>query len=251
MAQFLQWNCRGVTPRFNDLKCLIDKHKPKCICLQELILVGNKTSISDFHPPLLSVQRGDNDRGGAGIFIHKSVIFSTINLQIRLHAAAARLHLDRHITVCSLYLAPSCPYTERYLNNLFQQLPSPVLILMDFNILNPLWGDSEEDAMSNSLIDLMDTYSLGCLNSGLSTFERLSVNSFTSSCIDVSLCSNSVQDRLEWSREEELWGSDHFPILIKGFRPPPRETDVSTEVALRPGGVAGFLHRHCDEPFCM
>ena len=219
MAKFLQWNCRGYLANYEELTRLIDKHHPKVICLQELMICNRKIGHpTDYQPPLTSTNRGHNDRGGAAIIIHKSVPYKKIPLTTNLHAVAAVVYLgSSSITVCSVYLAPSCPYTEHDLFTLFQQLPPHVMILGDFNLSHPAWGDTTCSPRADWLLNNIDTFQLGCLNTGLPTYERLYAG--TSSCIDVSLCSLNIVDRYEWSRSPFLHGSDHYPIFIQTLGP--------------------------------
>lgn len=220
MATFLQWNCRSYYANFEKLVCLIGECTPKCICLQELRLCSkNLFPPSAYDTVIVSTEKGDNGRGGAAILLHKSVPHTPIPLRTTLHAAATRIHLGCDYTVCSLYLAPSTPVTKMDLDDLFRQLPSPVVVLGDFNIRHPLWGDSITSPNANILVDLLPKYSLGCLNSGLPTFERLDQRS--SSCIDVTLCSVSILDHFRWSRFDFLYGSDHYPFSLHGKHPSP------------------------------
>ena len=49
--------------------------------------------------------------------------------------------------------------------NLLRQLLTIVLILGDFNLRHPLWGDSIVSQKARFLVSLLDVYSLGYLNS--------------------------------------------------------------------------------------
>ena len=119
--------------------------------------------------------------------------------------------------MCSIYLAPSTPVEKRDLAEILKQLPPPILLLGDFNIRHPLWGDHITSPNSNILVDLLNPFSLGCLNSGIPTYERLDTHS--SSCIDVSLCSLNILDRYSWNRSDFLHGSDHYPIILSANEP--------------------------------
>src|SRR5678815_1306876 len=226
MTTFLQWNCRGYYSNFEELVQLINICTPKCICLQELRLCHRDFfQPSEYKSPLTSIERGDNDRGGAGILIHKSIPYSPVPLQTKLHAVAARIHLFIDITICSIYLAPSSEFTKVDLADLFKQLPAPVVILGDFNLRHPLWGDSVTSSKSKILIDLLTPFSLGCLNTGLSTYERLDTHT---SCIDISFCSHSLMDRFTRSRFDYLFGSDHYPIALNELVPSPMQKPNSS-----------------------
>src|SRR5678816_4519783 len=218
MTKFLQWNCRGYYPNFEELGRLIELHTPKAICLQELQL-RNRAFLppSKYRLPLASQNRGANDKGGAAILFHESVHFTHIPIQTRLHAVAARVHLDSPFTLCSVYLAPSCIYSREDLFGLFRNLPPPLLVLGDFNIRHPLWGDSVSSPNADWLLGVLQGFSLGCLNTGLPTFERFDTR--TSSCVDISLCSLSFIDKFWWDRSPYLCGSDHYPIYLTSLCP--------------------------------
>lgn len=49
-------------------------------------------------------------------------------------------------TVCTMYLPPSLIFTESDLLRILDQLPSPYILMGDFNSHNPIWGDSRLDA---------------------------------------------------------------------------------------------------------
>ena len=240
MAFFLQWNCRGYYANFEKLARLLKEHVPVCVCLQEIQLCFRK-----FFPPsgydvaLASAARGESDRGGAGILLRNSVPYTSIPLRTVLHAVAVRIHLQSDFTLCSIYLAPSVPVTKSDLQELFEQLPPPVVLLGDFNIRHPMWGDSVTSPNANILVDLLPKFSLGCLNSGLPTYERFDLRS--SSCIDVSFVSLSILDRFLWSRSDFLHGSDHYPIFLHEVNPSPSPTPLSSWRYQR-ADWAGFYH---------
>src|SRR5678815_3416154 len=113
MTTFLQWNCRGYYSNFEELVQLINICTPKCICLQELRHCHrNFFQPSEYKLPLASLERVDNDWGGAGILIHKYVPYSPVPLQTRLHTVVARIQLSTDFTVCSIYLALSSEFTK-------------------------------------------------------------------------------------------------------------------------------------------
>ena len=213
MATCFQWNCRGYLSNYEDCLRLLQERHVRIAALQELQLCFRPfPRPPGFFDPVISVNRGPHDRGGAALLLHDSLSFSIISLKTRLHASAVRIHAPCPFTVCSLYLAPSCPYEKRDLVELFRQLPSPRLILGDLNLRHPLWGDSIVSPRSPWILDLMETFELGCLNDGSPTFERL--HPPLSSCPDVSLCSLALFDKFSWDRLPFLFGSDHYPLVL-------------------------------------
>ena len=98
----MQWNCKGLRTRAEDLKMLMHDHNPGIICLQETKL-GN----SIYNPGLnynmyhKSPRNGDRAHGGVAIIINKSIQHSNIPLNTNLQAVAIRACFDQEITVCS------------------------------------------------------------------------------------------------------------------------------------------------------
>ena len=71
--------------------------------------------------------------GGASIFVKSSFPQRKIDLQTELQATAVSVTLDREITICSVYIPPSFSLNSQHLDNVLQQLPSPYILLGDFN----------------------------------------------------------------------------------------------------------------------
>ena len=66
--------------------------------------------------------------------------------QENLQATAISVTLDREITICYVYIPPSFSLNSQHLDNLLQQLPSPYILLGDFNGHNILWGGQNNDS---------------------------------------------------------------------------------------------------------
>ena len=69
-----------------------------------------------------------------------------INLNTELQAIAVSVTLDSEITICSVYIPPSYSLKIDHLDSLLKQLPSPYLLLGDFNGHNILWGNNENNS---------------------------------------------------------------------------------------------------------
>ncbi|GFY19399.1 uncharacterized protein TNCV_4127861 [Trichonephila clavipes] len=63
--------------------------------------------------------------------------------RITSQAVAVRIHSTSLITVCCLYLPPNTVIHQHDLNNLVDQLPTPFVILGDFNGHSSLWGSAK------------------------------------------------------------------------------------------------------------
>ncbi|OOY59120.1 hypothetical protein BOW04_12345 [Solemya velum gill symbiont] len=121
--------------------------------------------------------------------------------------------LHKVITICSVYLPPKQQLQLSDLDTLVSQLPSPHLLFEDFNGANQLWGSASnnprgdliENFLTNNNLCLFNDKSPTILHSGHGTF----------SSIDLSISDPFLFLDFEWSVENDLHGSDHFPLILK------------------------------------
>ena len=142
-----------------------------------------------------------------------------MQLQTNLEVVAATVwYQTTKLTVCSLYLPPNVPFPKDEFKDLLNELPSPFLILGDFNSKNSQWGSplpvSENIAYKRGteLLEIIEPQSLHILNTGKPTYFR--VNDQYYSHIDLSLGSPEVCTSFNWDTEPDPHDSDHFPIII-------------------------------------
>src|SRR5215469_336945 len=130
-----------------------------------------------------------------GYLFRNSLHSDAILLQTQLHAVAERLILSRYYSVCSLYLPPNEAVSYEDLEDLIKQLQSPIILVGDFNIRHPKWGDTRASPNANRVSDLIITkHNLVCMNSGAPTHYHQASQSFTH--IDISLCLKSISQFL-------------------------------------------------------
>ena len=154
--------------------------------------------------------------------VHKSLQYSPLPVVIDLQAVALTVVLDKQITICSIYLPPRAAFTNADIQSLLDQLPSPFLLLGDFNAHNPLWGGDILDSEGKVIEDIINNNNVVLLNDGTMTYHNLYFNSF--SAIDLSICSSDIARDFNWSVNEYLNDSDHFPSHLKFVRNVPTET---------------------------
>ena len=210
----IQWNCRGLKPKFEEISLLITSQKPSIFCLQETFLKPEDkltfkgfTSYNYIHT---DCQRAS---GGSTILIKNSCPQRKITLNTELQASAVSVSLDKEITICSVYIPPSFTLKSEHLNSLLQQLHSPYLILGDMNGHNVLWGNESNDARGELLEDFITKNDICLMNDKSYTYIHPTTHSFTS--IDLSLCHPSLFLDFNWSVCEDQHQSDHFPIKIE------------------------------------
>ena len=140
----LQWNCRGYHSNKHELDLFISKLSPSAICLQETFMphsIGLRGYVTYEVPA--TVDQDNRPHGGIALLVKDSIPQSTVTINTNLQAVAARITLDKTITVCSIYLSPSQPIDLNELNNLYNQLPAPAIILEDFKAHSILWGNDK------------------------------------------------------------------------------------------------------------
>ncbi|ESO84889.1 hypothetical protein LOTGIDRAFT_99214, partial [Lottia gigantea] len=59
------------------------------------------------------------------------------------------------ITICSIYLPPSLSLNLRELDDLVAQLPSPYILLGDFNGHHSFWGSSDDNNRGKLIADFI------------------------------------------------------------------------------------------------
>lgn len=148
--------------------------------------------------------------GGVAIYAHTSCPFEpiTINSNIQVIAMRIQLHLSYFISVASIYIPGREQVTFEDINDIINQLPSPFLLLGDFNSHSPLWGNTSTDTKGKIIERILHNPLIACLNNGTATHE-------SGTAIDLSLASSSLVPDVEWTVLPSVLCSDHHPILLK------------------------------------
>ena len=210
----IQWNCRGLKPKFDEIKLLLSHHKSSVICLQETFLKRDDTiSLKGFNVYNHIHSECQRSSGGTSIFVKSSCPQRHIDLSTELQATAVSVTLDKEITICSVYIPPSFSLTSEHLNSLIQELPTPYLLLGDFNGHNILWGSKENNSRGELIENIITNNDICLMNDKSYTYMHYPTGSFSS--IDLSLCHPSIFLDFNWSVCNDQHHSDHFPILIE------------------------------------
>jgi len=133
-------------------------------------------------------------------------------LNTPLQAVAVRVRLNKVVTFCSIYFPLSGYVGKTDPINLITQLPSPFVLLGDFNGHSPVWGNESYNSRGQMLEDLFLEMDLCILNDGSSTYIHPATGS--TSALDISICGPSLVLDYEWNIHEDLCGSDHFPVIL-------------------------------------
>lgn len=224
MAQInlIQWNCQSLHPKKHELLSLINLHNPVIIAISETWFVPG----SRFRCPGFACFRDDRNDGYAGsaILIRHSIPFSHIplpSLSSSINAVAIRAF---NVSFLSIYIPHPRTCLGPELRSIISSLPSPILVMGDFNTHHTMWGSHFCDGFAPVLVYIIDDVNLCVLNDGSPT-RRVLPHQNSKSVVDLSLSSASISSLISWKVLSSSYGSDHFPILLSITQsPPPRIT---------------------------
>jgi ribonuclease HI len=212
LTSIIQWNLQGLRNKKYEILELIDKHHPYVLALQETKLwKSNNFTIPNYNCIRRDGHLNRTPHGGVALLIHDTIPYNEIQINSPIQAIACRTTFGTTtLTICSLYSSRNHHISVDTLNDLMQQLPSPVLILGDFNAHNLIWGCAATDGRGRIVETFANHNNLNFLNNG--TVTRVGYNS--ESAIDLSLCSPILDPILHWSVYTSPGDSDHCPIVI-------------------------------------
>lgn len=112
-----------------------------------------------------------------------------------------------------MYIPNSQILNYTNIKNIINQLPTPFIILGDFNSHNILWGCNDTDQRGKIIEKILENNNnINILNNCQPT--RISAGTGNLSAIDLSLSSSTILPHFEWNTMPELSSSDHFPIKL-------------------------------------
>ena len=165
----VQWNIRGLHANLEQVRLLFKEANANVICLQETKLGENSPSLGLNYalyrsPPFI----GECSQGGTAFVVHKSLNHRPLLIQTPLQACAIQIYMKKWITLCSLYLEPKLEdhllddtgfprhLDLNDLQSLVDQLPTPYILMGDFNAKHTLWGGNICDRWGNIIEKLID-----------------------------------------------------------------------------------------------
>ena len=208
----IQWNCNSLLDKKEELLSLIDKVKPSVIALQETRIPNNK-KITIPHYNLFNVVGHHNriEHGGAALLVHEDTPVRLLNLTTGLQAIAAIVHINKSVTLCSIYNSDNHALVESDLDNLIKQLPQPCIIMGDLNAYSENWGNGRTGPRGKIVENVVRNNNLILLNDGSPT----RITPTTETAIDITMCSANLGLNIEWSVLNTQLGSDHCVIAIE------------------------------------
>ena len=132
---------------------------------------------------------------------------------------AVKVTAHKIITLCSVYLPPRnhFHFNPKDLQDVIDQLPSPFILMGDFNGHYTLWGCGDVNNRGDELEDLILQNYLILFNDKSHTYFHSASDTFTS--IDLTLSSPYLFLDFSWKVGPDPCESDHFPLLLENDGP--------------------------------
>ena len=169
-TSIIQWNAQGLRNKKNELLQLIQDFSASVIAIQETKLSQNfNLRIPNYNIISKDGHYNQGQHGGVALYIHSDVPFQEIKLNTPIQAVAAEIKLEFNLTVCNIYSSRSHQLSPSLLNDLYNQLPTPCLILGDFNAYSSVWNCTSTDSRGRSMEEFILANNLVILNDGAPT----------------------------------------------------------------------------------
>ncbi|XP_055943785.1 uncharacterized protein LOC129974977 [Argiope bruennichi] len=139
-------------------------------------------------------------------------VSSPLTLHTSLQAVAVQVHVRTLVTICCLYLPPHGVICQQDLDNLVDQLPSPFLLLGDFKGHSTLWGSDCTNSRGRKIGQFISNNCLCLFNTEERTYFHGPTRSFHT--LDLAICSPELLPLLTFSVSNDLYNSDHFPVIV-------------------------------------
>jgi hypothetical protein len=181
----IQWNPIGLYSKIDEIKLLINKFSPVTLCIQEINFINNKSgSLKNYVNFFKNRTNHIRASGGVATFINTQYPSEEIILITNLEAVAVRISVKYKLTtrICNLYIPNSQILSYTDIHNITDQLPTPFIILGDFNSHNILWDCNDTDQRGR-IIEKIHNNNINIVNKA----TRISASTGNLSAIDLSL----------------------------------------------------------------
>lgn len=212
--KIVQWNCNGFINHIDEIKLILSKFSCLAICIQESKFKSNSYyKLKNYTCFFKNENSGTNAHGGSCIYLNNMFDGEEIHITSQLQVVALKIKFPVSFIICSIYLPGSENLSKSDLDNLVSQFDSPYLLLGDFNAHNHIWGSNKTDMRGNIIASFIDEKNLNILNN-ISCSTHFSFAYKTFSTLDLTLVSPNIHHMFEWNISDDLYSSDHYPIII-------------------------------------
>ena len=213
-SAIISWNGRGIRQKQFFLEQLAKEQNPMCIALQETKLKSSPNiKVRNFNFIHRHFVTDSIAHGGVGFLLNKKMMYRELTLNTSLQAIAIQARLHKRLTICNIYIPPLPKHhdlTVKDLENIARQLPTPFIMIGDFNGHNTLWHDQGTDARGKIIEKFVVDNNLCILDKDEFTFFRGSTRTHP----DLTIVSPEIFADLDWTTLDDPGGSDHVPISV-------------------------------------
>ncbi|GIY31243.1 RNA-directed DNA polymerase from mobile element jockey [Caerostris darwini] len=208
---FLQWNCRSLKNK------KIWLHQPPFTTSEFWVFQETFLKADDrlSFPNKIFFRTHHNNRTGGGLIIgiptnmSGRVIFENSNdPNLEMLAVEIQSH-NVTFTIVNIY-APH-GFDINQVQKIFSTLKMRTCIFGDFNLHHPFWGGKTSTPKSEEFLDWLNQSHFSILNTSTPTHIT---HNFTSSVIDLTLCSAAPLNEVYCYVSDCTFESDHLPIVV-------------------------------------
>ena len=151
-----------------------------------------------------------------------------MHLTTHLHAIVVSATLYRTISICSIYIPPRAKIEQNDLDEIINQLPTPYLLLADFNGQNVIRGSDDVNQRGRIIEKFINKNMLCLFNDNKPTYLHPATGTYTS--LDLLICYPTLLLDYEWKVHDDLCGSDHCPIFLNNIASGVEEPNEKTKL---------------------
>lgn len=215
----LQWNTSSLISHWAEFREYIANKKPLLAAVQETHFLDSDLhnyQLTPFGYSLYCNNVNDSPRrGGSALYVSNSILHHQVFFDSPLSHVAVNIKIaQREITILSIYLSPCHPISAGQMDHLFNQIPSPCLLLGDFNARHTAWGCHTHNTRGHMLHTLLDKHNLVFLNNTTPTHHSMRQGQISYSVIDLALASPQIATLFTSHVQSDPLFSDHYPIHL-------------------------------------
>jgi ribonuclease HI len=227
MVKVIQLNCGKSSSATDDLRGRVDRKEIDVMLLQEPS--GKKNGIQNIYGGKMYFKSKLKVRARAAVWLSRAYTSNCVCIQLEQYSNRDMVAVEvakrestgiKKMVICSIYM-PSLDRDNKRINdpvtielkNLIGHCVDnriELVIGSDSNAHNEIWGDKNNDARGDKIVELIDRSELKLLNNGsYPTFIPASTN------IDITIASKGIEEKISnWKVEPGDSMSDHRAITF-------------------------------------
>ena len=214
--RILQWNAQGISTSKEDLLKLISEYEPRVVAIQEKFLAGDvKVKLEGFNCYSKQGSFIRRYHGGIATYLHNSISAQEINIVSLYQIRVVRVNVRKNLisTIANIYLPGSAAVDEAEIGQIIDILREPVILRVDFNGHNTVWGNMNSDRRGKMLEAIFREKQLNIMNNGSATHTSGTVYRVSRRHY-LTVVSPGLTADMSWKVLPSPLSSDHYPILL-------------------------------------